>query len=121
MRSSARAVEPLLFLGSDLLALQRPREAIAPLERALLVASRSDTHREDAGLVRFALARALWDSGGDKARARTLAGEARGDLLPLADRYSSYYLAELRGIEAWASAHRPSGIATTRQGRVSPR
>ncbi|AKF80300.1 serine/threonine protein kinase [Myxococcus fulvus 124B02] len=67
----------LLDLGSVYLLLHRPAEAIAPLERAVAgweQARPLPGQRTDA---RFMLARALWESGRDRARASRLATEAK--------------------------------------------
>ncbi|WP_223785433.1 serine/threonine-protein kinase [Myxococcus sp. AS-1-15] len=67
----------LLDLGSVYLLLHRPAEAIAPLERAVAGwehARPLPGQRTDA---RFMLARALWESGRDRARAARLATEAK--------------------------------------------
>jgi hypothetical protein len=51
--------------------------------------------------AQFLLARALWDSGGDRRRARTLAGQAR-------DGYAGLEAGEpavLADLERWLAAH----------------
>jgi tetratricopeptide (TPR) repeat protein len=68
---------PLTGMGASLLALGRPAEAIAPLERARGIRDGSEQYPIPRGETRFALARALWESGGDRARARALAVSAR--------------------------------------------
>jgi len=82
----------LVGLGDAQLASGDPASAVATFERAFTVwgDSRTDEHlRPDA---EYGLARALWDSGGDKARAKKLAAQARdgylankGPWLPKAD------------------------------------
>ena len=64
-----------MLLAQGLLALDqhRPAEAIAPLERALKLAPEVVRAK-----VQFTLARALWDSNRDRARARELATQAQG-------------------------------------------
>ncbi|MBI3185198.1 MAG: serine/threonine protein kinase [Myxococcales bacterium] len=79
-----RALEPdnpelgysLLGLGQAQLAVGRARAAVPRLERALKL---WETGRPPGELAsaRLALAQALWDSGGDRARARGLAVAAR--------------------------------------------
>ncbi|MBZ4401924.1 tetratricopeptide repeat protein [Myxococcus sp. AS-1-15] len=64
-------------LGAAFLKLGRPREALAPLERAVAgwdKALPGPGHRTE---VRFFLAQALWDSGKDRERAVRLANEAK--------------------------------------------
>jgi hypothetical protein len=64
-------------LGDTHLAAGRPADAIAPLERALTIRAAGSVP-DDLAETRFALARALWDAGRDRPRARTLAGGGRG-------------------------------------------
>jgi tetratricopeptide (TPR) repeat protein/predicted Ser/Thr protein kinase len=76
--------------GEALLALHRASEAIAPLERAAALPRR--VFPGDMARARFALARALVESHGDAARARSLAEQARAELdasPSLADQRSS--------------------------------
>jgi len=74
-------------LGKALLAVQQPHEAIAPLERLLAVSTADEASGEPLALAtaRFVLARALWAApageGRDRARARTLAQQARTTLV----------------------------------------
>lgn len=87
----------LLSLAELHLDRKHPALAIAPAERALaMLETRSDddapSHLADA---RFDLARALWDSGGDHKRARSLADLARTH--PGDDSRAE--------IEAWRAAH----------------
>jgi serine/threonine-protein kinase len=61
----------LLELGELQLARGKPGEALAPLERAVALAQGSDLAE-----VRFALARALWETKRDAAQALALAAQA---------------------------------------------
>ncbi|MDY7229507.1 serine/threonine-protein kinase [Hyalangium rubrum] len=61
-----------LSLAELQLARGKPAEALPLLERAL-----KHVYRKDADDVRFALARALWDTGQDRTRARALATEVQ--------------------------------------------
>jgi tetratricopeptide (TPR) repeat protein len=73
---SVATVDPLTAIGEVLVAQRRPREALAPLERAV---AQLDTYKEAPDIAlkaKFALARALWSSGGDRARALELARAA---------------------------------------------
>nr|HEX4313365.1 serine/threonine-protein kinase [Kofleriaceae bacterium] len=75
-RDNPGLAEPLTQIGLALTALHRPAEALAPLERALVIASASAT-ATDAAPTQLALARALVAAGGDRARAGKLADAAR--------------------------------------------
>jgi tetratricopeptide (TPR) repeat protein len=90
----------LTTVGEALLGLNRAREAQPLLEKALatLQAETAPNPLELAN-VRFDLARALWDGGGDRGRARTLAQAAR-DAAGQRDR--------ARVVE-WLAARAPSG------------
>src|SRR5262249_9529028 len=67
----------LLGLGRARVAQHRDADAIAPLERALAIASTAEVSDELRADVRFALAKALFDGKGERTRARALAIEAR--------------------------------------------
>jgi tetratricopeptide (TPR) repeat protein len=108
-RDDGWAVEPLLDLGKDLLALRRPAEAVAPLERALRQALTADDLQAHTQL---ALARALWDARGDRARAQKLAAQALATFRDLDERRGSYYRAYRLDAERWISGHqRPQAQA----------
>lgn len=59
----------LAGMGDALLDQKQPAQALPYLERAATL--------DETGDVQFSLARALWGSGGDKQRARSLAEQAR--------------------------------------------
>ena len=59
--------------GDVLRALGRAGEAVPSLERALAIREAAHARGEDLAAARFALARALWEAGGDRTRARGLA------------------------------------------------
>ena len=67
----------LTGIGVALTGLQRPREAVAPLRRALDIRKRRDALAAARGETWFALARAEWDAGEDRAAARAAAATAR--------------------------------------------
>jgi tetratricopeptide (TPR) repeat protein len=92
---------PLTGMGQALLLEKRAAEAIAPLERALRLRERYDPDPQRLAETRFALARALWDGGGDRAQARAHAAAARDGYARMAWRK-----AELATAEAWLAAHR---------------
>jgi serine/threonine protein kinase/tetratricopeptide (TPR) repeat protein len=70
--------ESLVGIGETRLAMRAPSLAVAPLERALTLREAHPGDPVELGDTRFALARALRDSGLDKARAATLAAKAQG-------------------------------------------
>jgi tetratricopeptide (TPR) repeat protein len=70
---------PLTGIGVAHWKEHRPAEAIAPLERALAIREAGELDVSAVAETRFALARALWDAGRDRARARRLAATARAD------------------------------------------
>jgi tetratricopeptide (TPR) repeat protein len=92
---------PLTGMGVAYWKSGHAADAIALLERALAI---REAHEPDPATVaetRFALAGALWDSGGDRARARRLAIAALNAYQrpPASD-------AKAREVTAWLSAHR---------------
>lgn len=90
-------------VGAALVDLGRPREAIAVLERALAIADPGPLDPLDVALLRFGLARALWDSHEDRPRARTLATAAR-DVFASGGEVAAAGLAEIRG---WLGSQQP--------------
>ena len=66
----------LANVGLALLGMRRPAEAVPPLERALAMQTRAGLKMSSTAEAMLALARALWQSGGDRARARKLASDA---------------------------------------------
>ena len=96
--------------GLNLLALHRPAEAIAPLERAAKLLS-GDSVPLDHAATLFALAQALDGAGREPARAVAAAEEALALLEPRAQRYAGAYAQRLEPIEAWLRAR---GVARPR-------
>ncbi len=95
---------PLTGIGLDLLALGEAGEAVEPLEKA--VAERGEgTVVAEAAESRFALARALWQSGRDRPRARELAESTRDQLRADAARYHGDRARPIAEIEAWLASH----------------
>jgi tetratricopeptide (TPR) repeat protein/tRNA A-37 threonylcarbamoyl transferase component Bud32 len=80
-------------IGNTLLDMRRPAEAIAPLERSLRV-RRDDGDQLTTAEIKFALARALWDSKRDRARARALVVEAREPMKQAGNRELDDWLAK---------------------------
>ncbi|HOX44164.1 MAG TPA: tetratricopeptide repeat protein [Myxococcota bacterium] len=94
----------LCWLGLALLALDRPGEALAPFEEAVRVQASLQAYPPELADSRFGLARALAASGGDRARATELAGQARETFARFAARR-----ADLLAVERW--------LATAGRGR----
>jgi tetratricopeptide (TPR) repeat protein len=67
-------------LGETLLRARRGPEAVQALERAAAIHERRPCDPRDLARTRFALARALWATGTDRARARRLADAAHSTL-----------------------------------------
>jgi tetratricopeptide (TPR) repeat protein len=92
-------------IGASYLGQDEPEPALAPLERALAIREKSGAEPSQIGETRFLLARALWDSGRDRARAVTLAQAAKaayGDKAPWRDK--------VEAIDRWLAQH-PSPLA----------
>jgi tetratricopeptide (TPR) repeat protein/predicted Ser/Thr protein kinase len=92
-------------LGLAALGLRRPLEALPFLERALTLREREGERIEPALLAgtRFLLARALWESGQDRARARALATRARATYA--ADSARGTHPGRLAEVDAWLAGH----------------
>lgn len=91
-------VGALAGLGRSHVELRAPREALAPLERALKLSASPRVAPRVAANLRFDLARALWETNGDRERARQLATEAR-DIYTRAGREQ-----DVRAVNAWLAA-----------------
>jgi serine/threonine protein kinase/tetratricopeptide (TPR) repeat protein len=91
----------LTAIGSSFVEGGQPALAIYSLERALRLRERNDFEAEVLGDTRFALARALWESGLDPARALTLASQAQADYQRGTNRKK-----EALNIEQWVNARR---------------
>jgi tetratricopeptide (TPR) repeat protein len=82
-------------IGHTYLDMKQPADAIAPLERALRLRGTEGDPMSTAE-VEFALARALWDTKRDRARARQLVEKAR----------PRYKAAGQTEVETWLATHR---------------
>jgi tetratricopeptide (TPR) repeat protein len=67
---------PLSLLGDLKLAIGDPSNALPYFERALRIRERSESEQTLIAEMRFGLARALWESGGDRVRSLSLARAA---------------------------------------------
>jgi eukaryotic-like serine/threonine-protein kinase len=92
----------LTGIGVSYLAEGDPVSAVTPLERAFKIREAKESDPSQRAATRFALARALWESGRDRPRARTLATEAR-------DGYAKAAIkAKLAEVDGWLETHGPS-------------
>ena len=95
---SPRLSPALSGLGEALIELGRPDEALPPLERSIELLTTADGPTSELSLARFLLARALWDSDTDRARAQTLATRA-------AREFEAMGAPELERVHSWLAAH----------------
>ena len=96
------SLDALLGEGESLVALGRPKEARAPIERALAMTSSGEPNPWGLAEARFALAEALWASGGDRARAHALAVAAKKGLASETNALARGLAGE---IDAWLQQH----------------
>ena len=89
----------LVGIGTCELELGHAAAALTTLEPALLMAEQKSMSADDRGEARFVLARALWDGGGDRGRARALAEHAAGDAQAAHDQTQAATVA------AWLASH----------------
>ena len=86
--------------GMSYLAQNDANHALLPLERAFRLRSAKEIDPRDRAETSFALARALWESGHDLARARRLAEEARETFVRTSDAKGQ------SAAETWLGQHR---------------
>ena len=101
----------LTGLGETELDTGQPKAAALNLERALRIREHQELDPIQVAETRFALARALWQAGGDRSRARTLATQARA-----AYATQPLFAPKLRPIDDWLATHDPAPPAQTRVG-----
>jgi tetratricopeptide (TPR) repeat protein len=99
-----RVAQTLGMLGEALVEGGQLREAREPLERAVTLSTRVELPPHDVGRARFALARVLWRSQGERPRALSLAREAQAAYA----RSAPFYAPRAREVQSWLSAHDPS-------------
>ncbi|MDB4968337.1 MAG: Serine/threonine kinase [Myxococcales bacterium] len=93
--------EALTNVGIDLMGLGKAAQALAPLERAVQLHVALKSSGVDAALTRFALARALLATGGDRSRARQLAGAARQAYADSAKQFGGYAATRRDQVATW--------------------
>jgi serine/threonine-protein kinase len=99
---------PLLALGVSHVGLGLYREALPSLERAARIREAKEASPVRKGEVHFALGRALWGSGQDRARALAMVEQARDEFR--ANPATPATQRELADIELWlASRSDPAG------------
>jgi hypothetical protein len=89
-------------LGEDWIGLNKPKEALPILEAAVT----SGVLDDDLSEADFALAQALWISGGDRARALDLGHQAHKALEPMAKEFGGGVAKRLEEIDAWIGQHK---------------
>jgi tetratricopeptide (TPR) repeat protein len=89
----------LTGIGVSLLAEGKSNDALPPLERAFRIRAAHEPATSRLAETSFALARALWESNRDRARARTMAERARQDYEKLAEKK------RLTEINEWLRGH----------------
>ena len=90
-------VNPLSVRGRCLLSERRPADAVPVLERTLALLETAEVGATIVGEPRWLLARALWESGGDRDRALNLAIRAERELAGGDEEIAD----DLRAVRAW--------------------
>jgi tetratricopeptide (TPR) repeat protein len=107
LRVDVARAHPIHGLGESRVALGKPAAALPYFEDALRIRRRDETDRLFGqmltGDTEFALARALWDSGGDRRRAISLALAAKVRFSPLKRRERALQVQE------WLATHQLKG------------
>jgi tetratricopeptide (TPR) repeat protein len=100
--------DSLAGIGQSYLGQQAPAKAVAPLEQALAIREKIGAEPLQVADTRFMLARALWDSGGDRARAGQLAESARAVFTS-----RPTWRDKVEVVDGWLAAHQFKGKAKT--------
>jgi hypothetical protein len=98
---------PLLALGVSHVGLGQYREALPSLERAARIREAKEASPGRKGEVHFALGRALWGSGQDRARALAMVERARDEFR--ANPTTPATQRELADIELWLASRSDPG------------
>jgi tetratricopeptide (TPR) repeat protein len=102
--------DSLTGIGQSYLGEGTPEPALAPLERALVIREKIHAEPSQISETQFLLARALWDSRHDRARALALARSAKagyGD--------HSWWRDKVATIDRWLAGH-PEAVPTSAAG-----
>jgi tetratricopeptide (TPR) repeat protein len=94
-----KVVPSLTLVGEATLRVHGARAALEPLEQAVALAAKVELPPMERGRALFILARALWESGGDRQRALALAREAQQAYA----KTPQLAAAEAREVQAWLS------------------
>ena len=94
---------PLTGLGEAELAMGEARAAVDTLERALRIREGQEPDLILVAETRFALARALWNAAGDRARARMLVLSARAAFAA-----NPWAASKVSRVDEWLARHPPS-------------
>jgi tetratricopeptide (TPR) repeat protein len=102
-RADNSALIPLLVgLGESQLLTGEPTTAVATLERCLELWGTSQTNLHLRPQAKYALAQALWESHGDRVRARRLGEEARAEYIA----NKGPWLPKADEVAKWLTTHR---------------
>ena len=103
---SAVAAHAVAGEGADLVALDRPREALPLLERALAVQEAAKADPIEVAETQATLAQALWKTDGDRVRARKLALGAQAAFAEAVAHYGGEReRRRLADVSRWLEAH----------------
>ncbi len=107
-RDDLSTARVLFRIGSVLVSLGRPARALPYLERSLAFAAQ-DREVQEVAATRWSLARALWDTGGDRGRALDLARAAAAGFREIGTDATAEVaeVAEVAEIDAWLAARGP--------------
>jgi tetratricopeptide (TPR) repeat protein/predicted Ser/Thr protein kinase len=96
---SKTMADTLTRLGTALIEQKKPREAVKELEQALAMRVEAKAAPSLSAWTKYQLARALWDSAGDRKRALELANESAAEAKSDGDQQ------QLDETTAWLAAH----------------
>jgi tetratricopeptide (TPR) repeat protein len=100
--------DSLSGIGQSYLGEGTPERALAPLERGLAIREKNRAEPSQISETQFLLAQALWNTGRDHARARTLAWSAREGY-----RDRPWWRDKIAAIDRWLAGHPEAAPAAT--------